>query len=153
MIEKVIEVNRRISEVGAAGNFELNIGHNIRRAQKAGYMSNDIVANAMADTASGVNARMAGVNVPVVTNSGSGNQGITTTVPILSASKSLDIDEDRTFRAVTLSNLMAIHIHSRFFALKSLWSDYCRNRRILRPCISTGRYCRAGGLRHQQYVK
>ncbi len=120
MIEKVIEVNRRISEVGAAGNFELNIGHNIRRAQKAGYMSNDIVANAMADTASGVNARMAGVNVPVVTNSGSGNQGITTTVPILSASKSLDIDEDRTFRAVTLSNLMAIHIHSRFGLLSSL---------------------------------
>ena len=120
MIDQVIKVNKRISEVGAAGDYGLNIGHNIKRAQKAGYMGNDLVANAMADTASGATARMAGANVPVVTNSGSGNQGITATVPIISAAKTLGIDEDKMFRAVTLSNLVSIHIHSRFGLLSGL---------------------------------
>ena len=63
---------------------------------------------------------MNGCDLPVVINSGSGNQGITATVPILSAAKSLGIDEERTFRAVTLSNLMAIHIHADFGPLSGL---------------------------------
>lgn len=60
-------------------------------------MGHDVVMDAVAMTASGVDARMAGANAPVITNSGSGNQGITATVPILSAAKSLGIDEERRF--------------------------------------------------------
>lgn len=120
MIEQAIEVNSEISRIGAEGNYGLNIGKNIRMNQKTGLMGNDIVTEAIAVTSSGVDARMAGANVPVVTNSGSGNQGITATMPIVSAAKSLHIGEDRMFRAVTLSHLMAIHIHANFGLLSGL---------------------------------
>lgn len=120
MIEQAIKVNGHIAEVGAKGNYGLNIGRNIRKNQAKGWMSRTLVDDAVAETASGADARMAGANVPVVTNSGSGNQGITATVPILSAARSLNIDEERTFRAVTLSHLMAIHIHADFGLLSGL---------------------------------
>ena len=120
MIQEAIEVNGHIAQLGAAGDYGLNIGHGIRNNQEAGLMGHDVVMDAVAMTASGVDARMAGANAPVITNSGSGNQGITATVPILSAAKSLGIDEERTFRAVTLSNLMAIHIHADFGPLEQI---------------------------------
>ena len=120
MIEQAIAVNTRISEEGKRGDYGLNIGRNIANARAKGYMSNDLVTNAMEDTASGADARMAGANVPVVTNSGSGNQGITATMPVVSAAKTLGIDEDKMFRAVTLAHLMGIHIHCRFGLLSGL---------------------------------
>lgn len=120
MIEKAIDINTRIMEEGRNGDYGLNIGHHIRKAKERRYYSNDLVTNAVEDTASGVDARMAGANVPVVTNSGSGNQGITTTIPVLTAGKELNASEDKIFRAVTLSNLMAIYIHSGFGRLSGL---------------------------------
>ncbi len=120
MIEQAIAVNTRISEEGMRGDYGLNIGRNIAKARAKGYMSDDLVTNAMEATASGADARMAGANVPVVTNSGSGNQGITATMPVVSAAKTLGIDEDKMFRAVTLAHLMGIHIHCRFGLLSGL---------------------------------
>lgn len=120
MIDQAIKVNGRIAKVGASGDYGLNIGRNIRENQEKGWMSRTLVDDAVAATASGADARMAGANVPVVTNSGSGNQGITATVPILSAANTLQISEDRMFRAVTLSHLMAIHIHTNFGLLSGL---------------------------------
>lgn len=120
MIENAIAVNTRIMEEGKAGTYGLNIGRHIREAKERGYYSDDLVTNAVEDAASGVDARMAGANVPVVTNSGSGNQGITTTVPVLSAGRQLKASEDKIFRAVTLSNLMAIYIHAGFGRLSGL---------------------------------
>lgn len=120
MIGKAIAVNSEISEVGAAGNYGLNIGRNIRKNQEMGLMGKDVVTEAVAVTSSAADARMAGANKPVVTNSGSGNQGITATMPIVAAAKILGSGEDRMFKAVTLSNLTAIHIHSRFGLLSGL---------------------------------
>lgn len=120
IIEQAIAVNSHIAEVGIQGDYGLNIGRSIRRSQEAGWMSRDVMTDAVALTSSGADARMAGANAPVVTNSGSGNQGITATMPIVSAAKSLGIGEDRMFRAVTLSHLMAIHIHADFGLLSGL---------------------------------
>lgn len=120
MIKSAIEINTRIMEEGKAGDYGLNIGRHIQKARERGFYSNDLVTNAVEDAASGVDARMAGANVPVVTNSGSGNQGITTTVPVLSAGKQLGASEEKIFKAVTLSNLMAIYIHSGFGRLSGL---------------------------------
>ena len=120
MIEQAIKVNSEISKVGATGSYGLNIGHNIRLNQQTGLMGCDTVTNAVAETSSGADARMAGANVPVVTNSGSGNQGITATMPIVSAARTLEIGEERMFKAVTLSHLLSIHIHSRFGLLSGL---------------------------------
>lgn len=120
MIEKAIEINGHIAQVGMEGQYGLAIGPGIRKTQEAGLMGHDVVTEAVALTTGGIDARMAGANAPVVTNSGSGNQGITATVPILSAARALGIDEERTFRAITLSHLMAIHIHADFGLLSGL---------------------------------
>ena len=63
---------------------------------------------------------MAGAPVSVVANSGSGNQGITATMPVVAAARWLDIDEPTMLRAVTLSNLIAIRIKSKFGRLSNL---------------------------------
>jgi L-cysteine desulfidase len=63
---------------------------------------------------------MAGSPFPVVANTGSGNQGITATMPVVAAGKYLKADEERILRAVTLSHLVAIHIKSGFGLLSGL---------------------------------
>lgn len=120
MIEQAIKINSEIAKVGAEGSFGLNIGRHIRQSQESGLMGKDVMLEAVAVTSSAADARMAGANAPVVTNSGSGNQGITATMPIVSAARSLGVDEERMFRAVTLSHLMAIHIHADFGLLSGL---------------------------------
>lgn len=120
MIEKAIAVNSRIAQEGAKKPFNLHVGQNIAAMKKQGYLSNDMVSTAMERTACGIDARMGGANVPVVTNSGSGNQGITATIPVVTAAEFLQIDEDRMFRAVTLSHLVAIYIHCHFGLLSAL---------------------------------
>jgi L-cysteine desulfidase len=120
MIEQAIKINSQIAEVGAKGSYGLNIGQHIRKSEESGLMGKSVMVEAVAVTSSAADARMAGANVPVVTNSGSGNQGITATMPIVSAAHSLGIDEERMFRAVTLSHLISIHIHADFGLLSGL---------------------------------
>ncbi len=120
MIEQAIRINSEIAKVGAEGSYGLNIGRHIRKSQESGLMGRDVMLEAVAVTSSAADARMAGANAPVVTNSGSGNQGITATMPIVSAAQSLGIDRERMFRAVTLSHLMSIHIHADFGLLSGL---------------------------------
>jgi len=120
MVEQAIALNSAISKLGTNGNYGLNVGKEMLKAMDKGYIAKDLVTKAIADTASGIDARMAGTDNPVVTNSGSGNQGITATIPVLSAAKTLGISEDITFRAVTLSNLIGIYIHARFGRLSAL---------------------------------
>lgn len=64
MIQEAIEVNGHIAQLGAAGDYGLNIGHGIRNNQEAGLMGHDVVMDAVAMTASGVDARMAGSQCP-----------------------------------------------------------------------------------------
>ncbi len=120
MIEQAIRVNRRIAQEGAEKRFNIHVGQNLAAMREKGYIGNSMVAAAMERTACGIDARMGGASVPVVTNSGSGNQGITATIPVLTAAEFLGADEDKTFRAVTLAHLMGIYIHCRFGMLSAL---------------------------------
>lgn len=120
IIKQAISVNKRISEEGAEKQFGLFVGQSVAAARVAGSMGHGLAALVMERTACGIDARMGGANVPVVTNSGSGNQGITATIPVVTAAEVLGIDEDRMFRAVTLSHLMSIYIHCRFGLLSAL---------------------------------
>lgn len=120
MIDEAIRVNSEIAEAGQSGDYGLNVGRKIRESQKLGLMGKDAATEAVSITSSAADARMAGANKPVVTNSGSGNQGITATMPVVSAARFLGIDEEQLFKAVTLSHLMAIHIHSGFGLLSGL---------------------------------
>ena len=85
-----------------------------------GYMANDMVTNAMIATTAGADARMAGAPFSVVANTGSGNQGITATMPVVSAARWMTIPEHKMIRAVTLSHLIVIRIKSKFGRLSAL---------------------------------
>ena len=100
--------------------YGLAIGRNLELNCRKGLMTRDLTTNAMVIASAGADARMAGAPVSVVANSGSGNQGITATMPVVATARWLDIDEEKMLRAVTLSNLIAIRIKAKFGRLSNL---------------------------------
>lgn len=120
IIRSAISVNGEICERGMEKDYGLAIGPNLERNCRAGVMTRDMVTNSMIITTAGADARMAGAPFSVVANSGSGNQGITTTMPAVSLAKWKEIPEDKMVRAVTLSNLIAIRIKSKFGRLSAM---------------------------------
>ena len=120
IIRSAISVNGEICERGMEKDYGLAIGPNLERNCRAGVMTRDMVTNSMIITTAGADARMAGAPFSGVANSGSGNQGITTTMPVVSLAKWKEIPEDKMVRAVTLSNLIAIRIKSKFGRLSAM---------------------------------
>lgn len=120
IIRSAISVNGEICERGMEKDYGLAIGPNLERNCRAGVMTRDMVTNSMIITTAGADARMAGAPFSVVANSGSGNQGITTTMPVVSLAQWKEIPEDKMVRAVTLSNLIAIRIKSKFGRLSAM---------------------------------
>ncbi len=98
-----MECNKAIAMEGLKNNWGANVGSTILR------VGTDIRQKAKAWAAAGSDARMSGCEMPVIINSGSGNQGMTVSLPVLAFAEEFHIDEDRTIRAVALSNLVAIH--------------------------------------------
>lgn len=115
-LDKQIECNMKIAREGIRGNYGANIGSILLK------MEGDAVqVRAKAMAAAGSDARMNGCGLPVVINSGSGNQGITCSVPILVYGESLNCDIEKIYRALLLSNLTAIYIKAGIGTL----SAYC----------------------------
>lgn len=115
-LDKQIECNMKIAREGIHGNYGANIGSILLK------MEGDAVqVRAKAMAAAGSDARMNGCGLPVVINSGSGNQGITCSVPILVYGESLNCDIEKIYRALLLSNLTAIYIKAGIGTL----SAYC----------------------------
>ena len=120
IIRSAVKVNSAICDEGMRKDYGLAIGPNLARNCEDGDMQRDMVLNSMIVTTAGADARMAGAPFSVVTNSGSGNQGITTTMPVVSLARYKNIPEDKMLRAVTLSNLIAIRIKSKFGRLSAM---------------------------------
>lgn len=120
IIRQAIEVNSHICDEGMKKDYGLAIGPNLERNCRDGVMTRDLCTNSMIITAAGADARMAGAPFSVVANSGSGNQGITTTMPVVSMARWKEVSEETMLRAVTLSNLVAIRIKSKFGRLSAL---------------------------------
>ena len=104
LIQMQINYNTRIAREGIQGNWGANIG-----AVLLGIWGDDIKIRAKAMAAAGSDARMSGCELPVVIVSGSGNQGITASVPVIEYAAELKSDEDSLFRALVISNLITIH--------------------------------------------
>ena len=103
-LDKQIFYNTSISEEGLLGNYGANIGSVLLNTY-----GNDIKVRAKAKAAAGSDARMNGCELPVVINSGSGNQGITCSIPVIEYAKELKVSKDKLYRALALSNLTSIH--------------------------------------------
>jgi len=120
LIKRSIELNRVIGMEGLSGNYGLNVGKTIRENIKKGILSDDLATAAMSLAAAGSDARMAGSILPVMANTGSGNQGIAVTLPVVAAAEKLQVSEEKMIRAVALSHLVTIHIKSKFGRLSAL---------------------------------
>lgn len=109
IIRSAVQVNSVISDEGLSKEYGLAIGRNLDLNCRKGLMTRDLTTNSMIAAAAGADARMAGAPVSVVANSGSGNQGITCSVPLIEYAKELHSGKEKLYRALIISNLVAIH--------------------------------------------
>ncbi|MBR7187272.1 MAG: serine dehydratase subunit alpha family protein [Clostridia bacterium] len=117
LLRRQIDCNMAIAEEGLSGRWGAAVGRVILDA----YGDRDVRVRAKAWAAAGSDARMSGCEMPVVINAGSGNQGITVSVPVVIYARALGVGEERMLRALVLSNLVAIHEKSSIGCL----SAYC----------------------------
>ena len=103
-LENQITLNGAISDAGLKEEFGSSIGKILLLG------TDDLRTRARAKAAAGSDARMSGCALPVVINAGSGNQGITCSIPVLEYARELEADHDKTLRALIVSNLTALHI-------------------------------------------
>ncbi|MBE6569047.1 MAG: serine dehydratase subunit alpha family protein [Ruminococcaceae bacterium] len=116
IFDRQISCNMAIAEEGLRGNYGARIGQVILNTRE-----NDVITRAKAYAAAASDARMGGCEKPVVINSGSGNQGITASVPVVIYAKELGVSEDMLYRALAVSNLVTLHLKSGIGPL----SAYC----------------------------
>lgn len=107
VLDKQIECNTRIAEEGLSGAYGCGVG-----ACLVKVLGSDVRTMARALPAAGSDARMGGCVLPVVINSGSGNQGMTASLPVIAYAKALGVSREQLYRALVLSNLTAIYIKS-----------------------------------------
>jgi len=104
VLERQIEYNTKIAEEGIKGDWGANIGSVLIET-----WGNDIKVRAKAMAAAGSDARMSGCELPVMIVSGSGNQGITASIPVIEYARQLDVGKETLLRALVVSNLVTIH--------------------------------------------
>lgn len=103
-LDRQIAYNTAIAEEGLRGDYGANIGSVLLDTY-----GDDIRTRAKAKAAAGSDARMNGCELPVIINSGSGNQGMTASLPVIEYAKELKSSDVELYRALTLSNLVTIH--------------------------------------------
>lgn len=116
VLAKQIEYNTAIAKEGLRRPYGASIGATLLEVY-----GDDIKVRAKAMPAAGSDARMSGCELPVVINSGSGNQGMTASLPVVEYGKKLDCSEEKIYRALCISNLIAIYQKSGIGRL----SAYC----------------------------
>lgn len=115
-LSRQIEYNMAIAEEGLKNDYGANVGKVLLRSYQP-----DIKITAKAYAAAGSDARMNGCELPVVINSGSGNQGITASVPVIVYARGMHASKEKLYRALCVSNLITIHLKDGIGAL----SAYC----------------------------
>lgn len=116
-LDRQIQCNMAIAREGLCGNYGANIGKTLLEV----YGGEDVKIRAKAYAAAGSDARMNGCDLPVVINSGSGNQGITTSVPVIVYAEEMKVPQERMYRALLVANLVTIHLKTGIGRL----SAYC----------------------------
>lgn len=116
ILDRQISFNMAIAEEGLRGDYGANIGKVLLKSYQP-----DIKTTAKAYAAAGSDARMNGCELPVVINSGSGNQGITCSVPVIVYARGLHLSEEKLYRALCISNLITVHLKTGVGTL----SAYC----------------------------
>ena len=114
------DLNLKLAKEGLSGDYGLKVGKTISSDSYREVFGNDFMSYAMALTAAASDARMAGCTLPAMSNSGSGNQGITVTMPVIAYALKYNVPEEQLARALVLSHLTAIHIKGYLGKLSAL---------------------------------
>ena len=114
------DYNMKAAQEAIKGNYGHNLGKTIDRPLAKGIFGNSIFSHIIAKTASACDARMGGAMIPVMSNSGSGNQGICATNPVVVYAIENENTEEELVRALTLSHLTAIYIKQSLGKLSAL---------------------------------
>ena len=119
-IEETRTYNMNAAREALKGNYGHNLGKTIDRPMAKGIFGNSIFSHIISRTASACDARMGGAMIPVMSNSGSGNQGICATNPVCVYAKENENTEEELLRALMLSHLTAIYIKQSLGKLSAL---------------------------------
>ena len=119
-LKDAARMNKALSEEGLAHPYGLQVGRTIQNNIHRNVFGKGLLTHCMALTAAASDARMAGCTLPAMSNSGSGNQGITVTMPVVAAAEQFGSSEEQLIRALTLSHLTAIHIKGYLGKLSAL---------------------------------
>ena len=119
-IEDTRRYNMNAAREALKGNYGHNLGKTIDRPLSKGIFGNTIYAHIISRTASACDARMGGAMIPVMSNSGSGNQGICATNPVCVYAKENENTHEELIRALMLSHLTAIYIKQSLGKLSAL---------------------------------
>jgi L-cysteine desulfidase len=115
-IKKTVEVNKAAAEAALKGSY----GHTIGQTLANGKMGDSVYTHMLSVTAAACDARMAGAMLPVMSNSGSGNQGIAATLPVSVFAEESGKSDEELIRALALSHLMTIYIKQSLGRLSGL---------------------------------
>lgn len=154
LFERAIAMNTAISEEGLKGQYGEAVGHLMMDLE-----GDHVEGRAAARAAAGSDARMNGCSMPVVINSGSGNQGMTVTLPVCEYARTWNKDHDTLLRALAISNLISVHIKRHIGNLSAFcgavsaacgaacgiaWMDGCNYDQICMTITNT--LCNVGGI-------
>lgn len=109
-ILEAARMNRTVAEEGLKSQYGLAVGKSMDAQIRQRILADDMASFAVKLTAAAADARMAGIMMPVMSNSGSGNQGITCTMPVVACAIRLQIGDEALARALIMSHLTSIHI-------------------------------------------
>ena len=115
-----VKLNKALATEGLKDDYGLRVGKTILAREHSDVFGSSVMTYAMAATAAASDARMAGCTLPAMSNSGSGNQGITVTMPVIAVAEKMGVGEEQLARALVLSHLVAIHIKGYLGKLSAL---------------------------------
>ena len=119
-IEESMRLNKAAAESAFAGDYGHSLGKMLRRDREIKIMGDSVFSRILSYTASACDARMGGAKVPVMSNSGSGNQGITATLPVVVYGEECGATREQMIRALVLSHLTVIYIKQSLGRLSAL---------------------------------
>lgn len=119
-IDQARVLNEKASQEALKGNYGHSLGKTLSRPLGKGIMGESIFSHILSATSSACDARMAGAPIPVMSNSGSGNQGISCTMPVVVFARENHNTEEELTRALALSHLTAIYIKQSLGKLSAL---------------------------------
>jgi L-cysteine desulfidase len=125
LFDLVIKYNLAIAKEGLINKYGVNIGQNIQTNINNGFYGNDVRNLSASFTAAASDARMGGCSLPVMTTAGSGNVGLTSSLPIIIYAQQFNKDEEQLYRALFFSHLTTIYIKSKIGRLSAYCGPMC----------------------------